>query len=58
MLIIVITSQKIALLLLPHSMHTGSGHSSHTEEEQSLFDPLPYGWSAGGGAMSGCPKAF
>ena len=24
------------------------GHSGRTEEEQSLFDPLPYGWSAGG----------
>ena len=22
------------------------GHSGRTEEQQSLFDPLPYGWSA------------
>ena len=24
------------------------GHSAHTVEEQSLFDPFPHGWSAGG----------
>ena len=29
-------------------VHGGTGH---TEEAQSLFDPLPYGWSLGGGAM-------
>ena len=29
-------------------VHGGTGH---TEVAQSLFDPLPYGWSLGGGAM-------
>ena len=27
------------------------GTTGHTEEEQSPFDPLPYGWWLGGGAM-------
>ena len=36
--------------LAPPPALRARGHSAHTEEEQSLFDPFPYGWSAGGGA--------
>ena len=35
--------------LAPPSGLRARGDSAHTEEEQSLFDPFPYGWSAGGG---------
>ena len=34
--------------LAPPPALPAHGHSAHTEEEQSLFDPFPYGWSAGG----------
>ena len=61
---LVITSQEIALLLLPDSEDEGTPARwrrssniltpSHLagvrEEEQSHFDPLPPGWSLGGGA--------
>ena len=36
--------------LAPPPALRARGHSAHTVEEQSLFDPFPYGWSAGGGA--------
>ena len=48
-MLVVITYQEIGLILLPGTRYTrGNGH---TEEEQSPFDPLPYGWSLWGGAM-------
>ena len=31
--------------LAPPSGLRARGDSAHTEEEQSLFDPFPYGWS-------------
>ena len=34
--------------LAPPPALPAHGHSAHTVEEQSLFDPFPYGWSAGG----------
>ena len=35
----------------PPPGHLVHGSTGHTEEEQSPFDPLPYGWCLGGGAM-------
>ena len=37
--------------LAPPPALRARGHSAHGEEEQSLFDPSPHGWSTGGGAM-------
>ena len=35
----------------PPPAHLVHGPTGHTEEEQSPFDPLPYGQWVGGGAM-------
>ena len=44
--------------LAPPPALRARGHSAHGEEEQSLFDPSPHGWSAGGGAIVISPSVI